>query len=100
MFALGLFDHPYVDADRADDVVANPEFTAAAGRAHHRSVVVMKNHAATLPLRPDRLTGRTVYVELFEADLRVSKLDGLRAALAGPIRTSASPPATTRPTWP
>ena len=82
MFALGLFDNPYVDADRADDVVANPEFTAAADRAHRRSVVVMKNHAATLPLGPDRLTGRTVYVELFEADLRVAKLDGLRAALA------------------
>ena len=82
MFALGLFDNPYVDPDRADDVVANPEFTAAAERAHRRSVVLMKNHAATLPLGPDRLAGRTVYVELFEADLRVAKLDGLRADLA------------------
>ena len=82
MFALGLFDNPYVDADRADDVVANAEFTDAAERAHRQSVVLMKNHAGTLPLGPDRLTGRTVYVELFEADLRVAKLDGLRAALA------------------
>ena len=82
MFALGLFDNPYVDPDVADDVIANHTFTAAADQAHRRSVVLMKNHAATLPLRPERLTGRTVYVELFEADLRVATLDGLRAALA------------------
>ena len=30
----------------------------------------------------DRLAGKRVYVELFEADLRVAKLDGLRADLA------------------
>jgi beta-glucosidase len=82
MFALGLFDNPYVDPERADEVVANAEFVAAADQAHRRSVVLLKNHAATLPLRPDRLAGRAVYVELFEADLRVSKLDRLRVDLA------------------
>ena len=82
MFALGLFDNPYVDPDRADDVVANTEFTAAAERAHRTSVVVMKNHAATLPLTPDRLTGRVVYVELFQDGLMVAELDSLRARLA------------------
>ena len=30
MFALGLFDNPYVDPERADEVVANPEFAEAA----------------------------------------------------------------------
>lgn len=82
MFALGLFDNPYVDPDRADEVVANDGFAAAAARAHLRSVVLMKNHAATLPLGPERLAGRAVYVELFEAGLRVAKLDALRADLA------------------
>lgn len=82
MFALGLFDNPYVDPDRADQVVANAEFAAAAESAHRRSVVLMKNHDAVLPLTADRLAGRTVYVESFEADLRVAELDGLRAALA------------------
>ena len=82
MFALGLFDNPYVDPDRADEVVANQELAAAAERAHRRSVVVLKNHAATLPLSPDRLAERTVYVELFEAGLRVAELDRLRADLA------------------
>ncbi|GAA2112270.1 glycoside hydrolase family 3 N-terminal domain-containing protein [Microlunatus panaciterrae] len=82
MFALGLFDNPYVDPDRADEVVANDEFTAAAAQAHLKSVVLMKNHAKTLPLGPERLEGRTVYVELFESDLRVAKLEALRASIA------------------
>ncbi|HEY5978930.1 MAG TPA: glycoside hydrolase family 3 N-terminal domain-containing protein [Microlunatus sp.] len=82
MFALGLFDNPYVDAERADEVVANPEFIAAAERAHRRSVVLLKNHDATLPLTASRLTGRAVYVELFQDGLTVAELDGLRGRLA------------------
>jgi beta-glucosidase len=82
MFALGLFDNPYVDAERADQVVANDEFANAAAQAHLKSVVLMKNHANTLPLRPERLGERKIYIELFEGDLRVAKLDALRANLA------------------
>ena len=82
MFALGLFDNPYVDPAVADQVVTSDAFVAAAENAHRRSVVLLKNHAQTLPLTTDSLAGRTVYVELFEADLRVAKLDALRAALA------------------
>jgi beta-glucosidase len=82
MFALGLFDNPYVDAERADEVVANDEFANAAAQAHLKSVVLMKNHANTLPLRPEGLGARKIYVELFEGDLRVAKLDALRANLA------------------
>jgi beta-glucosidase len=82
MFALGLFDDPYVDADKADEVVANERYAAAADEAHRRSVVLMKNHDGALPLTPSRLAGQRVYVELFERDLTVAKLDRLRASLA------------------
>lgn len=82
MFALGLFDNPYVDPEAADQVVAGAELQAAADEAHRRSVVLMKNHAATLPITEDRVAGRTVYVEVFEADLLVATLDGLRDRLA------------------
>ena len=82
MFALGLFDNPYVDPQRADEVVANEAFAVAARAAHHKSVVLMKNSDGTLPLGPDRLAGKRVYVELFEQALTVAKLDGLRANLA------------------
>ena len=43
MFALGLFDNPYVDPEQADAVVANDEFGRAAWAAHQKSVVLMKN---------------------------------------------------------
>jgi beta-glucosidase len=82
MFALGLFDNPYVDPQRADEVVANEAFAVAARAAHHKSVVLMKNSDRTLPLGPDRLAGKRVYVELFEQALTVAKLDGLRENLA------------------
>jgi beta-glucosidase len=82
MFALGLFDNPYVDAERADEVVANDKFANAAAQAHLKSVVLMKNHANILPLRPERLGERKIYVELFEGDLRVAKLEALRGNLA------------------
>ena len=73
MFALGLFDNPYVDPQRADEVVANEAFAVAARAAHHKSVVLLKNSDATLPLGPDRLAGKRVYVELFEQSLTVAK---------------------------
>ncbi len=82
MFALGLFDNPYVDPARADAVVAAPDLVVAAEEAHRRSVVLLKNRGATLPLTADRLAGRSVYVDVFEADLLVAKLDGLRDRLA------------------
>ena len=82
MFALGLFDNPYVDPEQADAVVANDRFAEAAWEAHRKSVVLMKNYDGTLPLGRDWLAGKRVYVELFESDLRVAKLDGLRADLA------------------
>ncbi len=81
MFALGLFDDPYVDEEQADAVVQHADHREAARRAHHKSVVLLKNSAATLPLDAGRLAGRKVYVELFEAGLSVAKLDDLRADL-------------------
>ncbi len=81
MFALGLFDNPYVDPQRADEVVANAESVEAARLAHLKSVVLLKNSESLLPLNQGRLAGRKVYVELFEGDLRVDKLDALRARL-------------------
>lgn len=82
LFALGLFDNPYVDPAIADDVVASDASVKAAEAAHLKSVVLMKNHEGSLPLTADRLAGKKVYVELFERDLRVAKLDGLRHDLA------------------
>ncbi|MGO3504952.1 MAG: glycoside hydrolase family 3 C-terminal domain-containing protein, partial [Brachybacterium tyrofermentans] len=81
LFALGLFENPYADPEEADRVVASAEATAAAAEAHRRSVVLAKNHDATLPLRPDSLAGKTVYVELMEQGITVKTLDALRGRL-------------------
>ena len=86
LFALGLFENPYVDPEQADAVVANAEAQAAALEAHRRSVVLVKNGTdaddAVLPLRAETLAGRRVYLELFEQDLTVKALDALRAQIA------------------
>lgn len=82
LFALGLFENPYVDPEEADRVVQNAEARAAAKDAHRRSVVLAKNHGATLPLSTAGLQGRQVYVELFATGLTVKRLDALRRELA------------------
>jgi beta-glucosidase len=49
-FQLGIFEDPYVDTDLAEKVVGKPEFFAAALDAQHRSLVLLKNRSATLPI--------------------------------------------------
>lgn len=81
LFALGLFENPYADPEEADSVVASPEATAEEADAHRRSVVLAKNHEATLPLRPASLTGKRVYVELMEQGITIKALDALHGRL-------------------
>lgn len=88
MFALGLFDDPYRDPDHAAAVVGSDAHRALAEEAHRKSVVLLKNATRpgdsrpVLPLAPERLAGRKVYLELFEKDLKVTRLDALREAIA------------------
>jgi beta-glucosidase len=48
---LGLFDHPYTDEDREHSVLLSPEHRTAAREIAGRSMVLLKNDGATLPLR-------------------------------------------------
>ncbi|MEZ4967571.1 MAG: glycoside hydrolase family 3 N-terminal domain-containing protein [Saprospiraceae bacterium] len=50
-FALGLFDHPYVDVEKAVQIVGNDEFVRAGEAAQRRSFTLLKNEAKTLPLQ-------------------------------------------------
>lgn len=59
MFEMGLFENPYVDAERAGELVGGPRATAAGRAATRRSVTLLKNADGLLPLG----TGRRVYVE-------------------------------------
>jgi beta-glucosidase len=50
MFELGLFENPYVDPEKAKQVVGKEEFVAAGLRAQVRSVVLLKNANQVLPV--------------------------------------------------
>ena len=57
-FTLGLFDDPYVDAEKAPELTGKPEFRALAKKAQARSTVLLKNENL-LPLK----SGTKVYIE-------------------------------------
>ncbi|MDK8192137.1 glycoside hydrolase family 3 N-terminal domain-containing protein [Paenibacillus sp. UMB7766-LJ446] len=49
-FKLGLFEKPYVDADRAAEVIGSEEHIQLARQLAAEGVVLLKNEAAALPL--------------------------------------------------
>lgn len=51
IFRTGLFENPYVDPAATDAVVGSPEFMKAGFDAQLKSVVMLKNHDKTLPLK-------------------------------------------------
>ncbi|RLT40877.1 MAG: glycoside hydrolase family 3 protein [Chloroflexi bacterium] len=61
-FRLGLFDNPFVDEERAVEIVGNADFQTAGNLAQRRSLVLLKNGGENAPLLP--LSGRPkLYVE-------------------------------------
>lgn len=52
-FRLGLFEHPYVDVARAEQVVHSKEHQQLALRAAKESIVLLKNQNNLLPLKKD-----------------------------------------------
>src|SRR5215831_927519 len=49
-FRLGLFDDPYVDADKAEEIVGNAQKRAVAYKAAQEAMVLLKNDNNFLPL--------------------------------------------------
>ena len=56
-FALGLFDNPFVDADAAATRVGTDAFRAAGLDAQKRSLVLLENDGALLPLKATGASG-------------------------------------------
>jgi beta-glucosidase len=54
-FLAGLFENPYVDADRAAQVSNTPEHQALALEAARRSIILLKNDGGVLPLDRKRI---------------------------------------------
>jgi beta-glucosidase len=59
-FKLGLFDNPYVDATKADQVVGKPEWRQLGEETQRRSFTLLKNDKKTLPLTQGKLK---LYIE-------------------------------------
>ena len=57
-FRAGLFEHPYapVEPDEAEAEMLMPDAVAAARDAASRSMVLLRNEGAILPLDPDKKT--------------------------------------------
>jgi beta-glucosidase len=97
---LGLFDNPYVDEDRAREVLADPQHREVARIAAERSAVLLRNQGALLPLDPAQLTSLAVVGPLadskrdtlgpwvFDFDLAetVTVLDGIRRRIGDRVR--------------
>jgi beta-glucosidase len=102
---LGLFENPYIDEDRARDVLSDPVHREVARVAAERSAVLLRNENAVLPLDLAALGSIAVVGPLadskrdtlgpwcFDQDLdeTVTVLDGIRQAAAGAATVSYAP---------
>ncbi|SFU67184.1 beta-glucosidase [Pustulibacterium marinum] len=58
IFRTGLFENPYLNVSATKSIVGKPEFMQAGYEAQLKSIVLLKNKAATLPVQEKK----TVYV--------------------------------------
>lgn len=88
LFQLGLFENPYVDAERAKTIVASEDFVRAGQHAQTKSVVLLKNERDFLPLKK----GPRLYVEGLRREIAArygAVVDDPKGADAAVIRVNA-----------
>jgi beta-glucosidase len=87
-FQLGLFDNPYVDAEKAKTLVGSPAFREAGEAAQRRAQVMLENREGTLPLdaksrkvwlygvdaQAAKAAGFTVVEQLSQADVAIVRV--------------------------
>ena len=86
-FSLGLFENPYVNAERATRVVGTDVFRAAGLDAQRRALVLLENEGGVLPLKAPRrvyligvdstaarAAGLTVVGDPAQADVAIARL--------------------------
>jgi beta-glucosidase len=102
---MGLFDEPYVDPDRARDVLADPAHREAAQHAAERSAVLLRNSGDLLPLDAQALSSIAVIGPLadskrdtvgpwvfdFDLDETVTVLEGIQRKVGGGAQVRYAP---------
>jgi beta-glucosidase len=97
---MGLFESPYVDEDRAREVLADPAHRDVARVAAERSAVLLRNEGDLLPLDAGSLSSIAVigpladskrdtigpWVFNFDLDETVTVLEGIRARAGEKVR--------------
>lgn len=64
LFALGMFENPYREPARAEEMIRTPADWEEAKLAHSKSVVLLKNRDI-LPLTQEKANGKKIYAEAF-----------------------------------
>ncbi len=59
IFRTGLFENPYLNPEKSDSIVGNPEFMATGYAVQLKSIILLKNKNKILPLQKDI----TVYIQ-------------------------------------
>lgn len=67
-FLLGLFDNPFVDVERADEIVGKPEFVREGEAAQRRCYTLLTNKNNVLPLVLEEVKAKKVFVEGIKPD--------------------------------
>ena len=102
---LGIVDAPFVDEERAKEVLADPAHREVARRAAERSAVLLRNEGSLLPLDPGTLGSVAVIGPLadskrdtlgpwcfaFELDETVTVLEGIRARVGDQVTVDYAP---------
>ncbi len=86
MFALGLFEDPYVDPGKAQETADNPESQALADEAHRKSIVLLRN-SGVLPLAADL----KVYIEILGGRNSESSTQSFRELAGQSVEVVDSP---------
>jgi len=77
-FTLGLFDNPYVDPQKAAEIVGSKEHRAISMRAHRESTVLLTNNNDLLPLeagKVDAQSGKIRCLKIFGYNLDTEVAD-------------------------
>jgi beta-glucosidase len=85
MMELGLFENPYVDPAKAQEIADDPTSQAKADEAHRKSVVLLRNEEVDgeklLPLNDEKIENVKLYIEVFSKNGAAASTANLKKSI-------------------